>query len=206
MQFEIAAILAEVYSLSQKSGGIIRVFDEMKYESLIETKVINFMYRKKLTLIQLKNKGLDFCNSFGWTPIPSNLSLLESYGHRKEKEQAQILQFAYQAKIRGWEVEFLPKTSAKICPQIIVKKFDPDFIYYTEIPLFILEGLSENLFDQQQVSGKIGICTEWVDHSSEIAGNLISMEIKGYATDFTTLILDNKYFHNNKGDLWKIAF
>jgi hypothetical protein len=120
---QIFEIVASQLNLAPDSKTLRDPFDILLQEHLITSRLTTLIGTAKITLVRLSDQGKSLCRQFGWNVVESDWEILNRLRGIDAylPAAALILEFTYQARLRGWEViELVPDVDVPHPPDLVL--------------------------------------------------------------------------------------
>lgn len=193
IRHEILSYLGTELDIDPTSGSLKDLIEKtLKKNNFVESALLDVNIansRTRLRVVRLKDDGRKLCEKLGWEPIESDWErLIRLHNGLKQKQHtAAVLTFAYQARLRGWEVQVLPEFEDK--------RFEPDVLVKCGGKKVLVEvelGLNKTKKWQRlsEEQGYVGICAPTKKRRERLVRECLALKIHGIVTDLETLIRD----------------
>ena len=130
---ELMTGLAERYSIQPNADSLHRIFRlHLREAGLIHYQVLPHIVKNGLAVERLTDFGKAACFTWGWSVVQSDWEkLIEHHnGEEQLRHTAMVLDFAWQARKRGYKVEVLPIVESKyLIPDMYVERGGTDKSY-----------------------------------------------------------------------------
>ncbi|MDX9864892.1 MAG: hypothetical protein RBT34_08810 [Anaerolineaceae bacterium] len=170
------------------------------------------LYRIKIFhLIKLTDTGISFCqNTWGWNVLMSDWDKLIAWhsGEDHKAHNAMVLNFAFHARLRGWDAIVTPRDMRENCdPDVLILKEDQMFYIEFERKAFKTEHKSRKWANQYKAQKRITACYSTARAAYHAAGSFVVM---GYSKfNLTSLQYLQKTAYNqpdgHPGRLWQFT-
>ena len=129
---ELRHTLADNLFIEPRNSSLERLFmSDLPDTGLVVKGVLPFIRACKLVALRLNDAGKAACQEMGWKVAENDWETLIR-GHRGEdwpEHTAGLLSFCYQARLRGWKTELLPKVNARLKPDMCIQKNSSSKLY-----------------------------------------------------------------------------
>lgn len=186
---ELMAGLAERYGIQPNTDSLHRIYRLHLFKAgLIHYQVLPYASKNGFAVVRLTELGKGLCSNWGWSVVQSDwVRLIEHHdGDQQLRHTAMVLDFAWQARWRGYKVEVMPAVESKfMIPDVYVERGLTDKAYVE-----VERGRNKpekwcNLFELQ---GFIAACMTTESRRRNFVGKeILPMEIGGKATDLAIL-------------------
>lgn len=188
----------------QRIGRACKV---LKEENLICADRTKFWLINKFYMLRLSDNGVNYCrNTFGWDLIKSDWDklILWHNGELYPEHSAMVLNFAFHARLRGWDAIVIPhdlENSSE--PDVMISKGDEKYFVEVERQAWRVKAKQSKWDKQNLVQGRLAACYVLSDSAFHTTGSFIFM---GYSKfDVTSLEYLQKSAYNQPGPgrLWQ---
>jgi hypothetical protein len=199
VRYELWRLTSADMGLDIRSGTIKRLFYGLEENGLIVSQLLPLIGNSKFTLVRLSERGRLFCEELGWQPVENEWERVTRIysGKFPERTLLMILEFAYQARLRGGIVEVAPHLDTETSPHIRMEQGGARML--VEIVTSLALDF-DRLQVQQRIQGSVCLCTLNPGQRERIINECKYRQMRGKATDIVSLILDTK--SGNPGALW----
>ena len=199
---ELMAGLAERYSIQPNADSLHRIFRIHLWRTgLIHYRVLPNAIRNGLAVVRLTDLGKAICSVWGWTVVPSDWDKLIEYhnGQEQLRHTAMVLDFAWQARRRGYRVVVMPIVQKMfIVPDVYVERDATDKTY---VEVERGRNKLEKWRNLYALQGFVAVCVATKARRKTIVEKEIQpLVIGGMATDLETLKNSDKSEKNQQ--LW----
>jgi hypothetical protein len=199
MRCELSNEIAHLLACRPYSSMIKRTFYTLTDAQLITSELVPLIGASRVTLVCLTYDGIDYCNSVDWPPLENEWKALIARRNADAYPQyaAWVLQFAYHARMRHWNVEVAPEENGKIHQADLVVRRDGitpvHVIGATRLPLTTLQEIAKDYPQLNLVASR-------PQHLNHLRSMFKLGDISGKLTDLESLI--NQARQGELGDLW----
>lgn len=186
---ELATRMAERLYLQPGNDALHRVFRVYaKRYGLVDYQVLPLLIRNGLAVARLSQNGKSLCAALGWPVLPSDLEKIIVFhdGNTQPHHAAMVLEFAWQARRRGYRVEVMPTVpDARVVPDVYVYRCYGDCAY---VEVERGRNKQDKWFNLNMLQGFAALCTLTPRRRKRIVEEEIQpIGIGGMATDLETL-------------------
>jgi hypothetical protein len=186
---ELMAEMAERYGIQPKADSLHRIFRLHLFKAgLIHYRVLPHIIKNGLAVVRLTKLGKAMCSNWGWTVLSSDWEKLIDHhnGNEQLRHTAMVLDFAWQARRRGYKVDVMPIVESNfLIPDVFVERGSTDKAYVEIERGRYKSGKWWNLFLMQ---GFAAACmTSRASRRTIVQNDIQPLGIGGLATDLQTL-------------------
>lgn len=186
---ELIAGLAEKYSIQPNADSLHRIFRlHLREVGFLHYQVLPHAIKNGLAVVRLTDLGKSRCSTWGWSIVQSDWEkLIEHHdGDKQLRHTAMVLDFAWQARRRGYTVEVLPAVESKyLIPDVCVEG-GADYRVYVEVERG--RNKLEKWHHLLQLQGFIAVCvTNQTRRKTIVQKEIQPLGYGGIATDLETL-------------------
>lgn len=184
---ELRAVMEIILGVSPGSLSIQQVFHaDLPALGLVIKETPYFIRSSRLALFRLSDLGRQACLELGWPLVESEWErLIRSHeGLLYPRHTLGLLAFCWQARLRDWRVELLPKVKESLEPDILVTKGEADI--YTEFEIRAHEKL-EKWRKNYHFQGFVALCSFDLGTRTSLITECKKKKIPGIGTDLHTL-------------------
>ena len=144
LRTELAQAISGEMGNPPHSTVVKRAFYNLVDAGLVISELAPLIGASKVTLVRLSDDGIDYCDSVDWSPVENDW---EALIERRDADAycqyaAWVLQFAYHARMRGWEVEVAPDYEGKERqPDLVLWRGGPIPVHVVGTAKLTLEAL-----------------------------------------------------------------
>ena len=199
---ELRYSLANNLFIEPQNGSLQRIFlTDLSESGLVVKGLLPFIRHCNLAALRLSDAGKAACKEMGWKVVENEWEVLIQ-GHRGEdwkEHTAGLLSFCYQARLRGWKTQLLPKVDANLKPDVCIQKgsSDPLYVEYETAPREKLDKWREAYKFQRLVA----ISTSIPSKRGRFADECREEGVSVIATDIDTLT--RQAHAGEPGSLWR---
>lgn len=186
---ELMAGLSERYGIQPNADSLHRIFRLHLFQAgLIHYQILPHLIKNGLAVVRLTNIGKAISSTLGWPIFHSDWErLIEHHnGEEQPRHTAMVLDFAWQARRRGYKVEVMPAVESQfIMPDVYVERGAADKAFVE-----VERGRSkpEKWLNLIALQGYIGVCVMTQERRTIICKNELQLlGVGGLATDLETL-------------------
>ncbi|MDX9864891.1 MAG: hypothetical protein RBT34_08805 [Anaerolineaceae bacterium] len=152
--------LAEALNTKASSRGVRTPFEHLKETDFIKTRNISLFGKQSFVIASLTQKGDALANQLGYAKIPNDWERITF--NRKISEQeylGQVIQIAYQCRLRSVEVEVSPWMVEENPPDLLIGK-EKYWTYATGTQVLSPETLSKLALAAKAANRPLAIITK----------------------------------------------
>lgn len=186
---ELMAGLAEIYGIQPSADSPHRIYRLHLFKAgLIHYQVLPYASKNGFAVVRLKEPGKAMCSNWGWPVALSDWEKLIKHhnGDQQLHHTTMVLDFAWQARRRGYKVEVMPIVESNfLIPDVFVERGSTDKAYVEIERGRYKSGKWWNLFLMQ---GFAAACmTSRASRRTIVQNDIQPLGIGGLATDLQTL-------------------
>jgi hypothetical protein len=186
---ELMAGLVERYEIQPNSDSLHRLFRlHLRNAGLIHYQVLPTVIKNGLAVVRVTDFGKAVCSAWGWSVVQSDWEkLIEQHnGEKQLRHTAMVLDFAWQARKRGYKAVVLPIVDRNLMvPDVYIERGTTDKAY---VEIERGRYKYEKWRNLNSIQGFAATCVPTRTRRRTIVQKDIqSLGISGLATDFETL-------------------
>ena len=200
LRHAIDEALAERVGIAVGSGSTKRVFNRLEKSGLI-TQPVYDLGNLQAAILLLTEKGSSVAKAIGFDPVPSEWTVLmrEHGGDQQAKHAALCCTFAYQARKRGWTLQFCPTVEGPAKPDALIDTDDTSIYVEVEAESGEPERRMRKWRNLADLQGFVALCANTASVRERLVAEARAAARHGMATDVASLIQRTR---NDDDELW----
>jgi hypothetical protein len=198
--------LANALHTTRYSRGVRAPFDYLLQTKYTTSKLVPFIHSSTVTIVRLTQKGDILAAKLGYRKVSNDWELIKA--NRSVDEHyyiGQVIQVAYQCRIRGIETEVSPWIASDNPPDLLVGK-EERWVYTTGSHILTRKALARLAESASAANKPLGFITQRKRHRISMADTCKKTGIAAWFSDIEYLVSAAREFLNrtNKEDnkLW----